>query len=217
MYTRNITLAATALSLAAAPAMAATVQAVTDLNMRAGPGPQYEIIGVIDQKGSAEVEGCFEEGNWCRVSYEGNTGWAYGEYLTDEVSDSYVPIVSEQSTVEIGTVTYENEEHDQAIVGSGTAGAVAGAIIGGPVGAVAGAIAGGTAGAAAEPREEVVRYVRTNRLEPVYLEGEVVTGVQLPESVDLQEIPNSEYRYVYLNGAPVLVDAENRTVVHIAR
>ncbi|MDR9486205.1 MAG: DUF1236 domain-containing protein [Sediminimonas sp.] len=218
MYTRSITLAVTALGLAAAPALAApTVQAVTDLNLRAGPGPRFEIISVIDQEASAEIQGCLENGSWCKVSYNGDTGWAYGEYLTGKVAEDYIPVVSQQTTIETGTVTYENEDHSGAVIGSGSAGALAGAIVGGPVGAVAGAIAGGAAGAAVEPKEEVVSYVRTNKVEPVYLEGEVVTGVQLPDTVQLQEIPDSEYRYVYVNGAPVLVEPENRTVVHIAR
>ncbi|MGR3762315.1 DUF1236 domain-containing protein (plasmid) [Roseobacteraceae bacterium NS-SX3] len=218
MQKRMFILTASALALAAAPVLAQTsAQAVTDLNLRAGPGPDQEIIGVIAKDASAEVEGCLEESNWCKVTYEGNTGWAYGEYLTGEISDTYVPIVSEQTTVEVGTVTYENENHTGAVVGSGTVGAVAGALLGGPAGAVAGAIAGGAAGAVVEPEGEVVTYVRTNKLEPIYLDGEVVTGVKLPETVELAEIPNSDYRYVYVNGLPVLVDAENRTVVHIVR
>ncbi|MFW8636286.1 DUF1236 domain-containing protein [Cribrihabitans pelagius] len=221
-----LTLAASALALIAGQGLAATsATAVTDLNLRAGPGPQHEVIGVIAKDASTDIEGCLEDSNWCKVTYEGTTGWAYGEYLGGAAAEAeveaevntFVPVVSSQSTIETGTVTYENEDHAGAVAGSGTFGAVAGALVGGPVGAAAGAIIGGTAGALAEPAEEVVSYVRTNKVEPVYLDGEVVTGVQLPETVELQEIPDSEYRYVYVNTLPVLVDAENRTVVHIVR
>ncbi len=56
------------LALLAAPVWdGAQVQAVTDLNLRAGPGPQHEIIGVISADGSVDLEGCLEEGNWCKV------------------------------------------------------------------------------------------------------------------------------------------------------
>ncbi|MFW8594659.1 DUF1236 domain-containing protein [Cribrihabitans neustonicus] len=222
MQKQFLTLAASALALVAGPGLAATsAMAVTDLNLRAGPGPQHEVIGVITKDASADIEGCLEDSKWCKVTYDGTTGWAYGEYLggadAEAETQTFVPVVSSQSTIETGTVTYENEDHAGAVAGSGTVGAVAGALIGGPVGAAAGAIIGGTAGALAEPAEEVVSYVRTNKVEPVYLEGEVVTGVQLPETVELKEIPDSEYRYVYVNNVPVLVEAENRTVVHIVR
>lgn len=216
MKTRNLMLAASALSLASAPALADfSAQAVTDLNLRVGPGPRYDIITVIDQDANAKVEGCLEAGNWCKVSYNGKTGWAYGQYLTTDLADSYVPIVSDDASIEVGTVTFENEDHDDAVVGGGLVGAVAGAIIGGPVGAAAGAIAGGAAGAAVEPSQEVVSYVQANEHDPIYLEGEVVTGVKLPDTVDLYDIPNEDYEYVYVNGVPVLVDGETRTVVHV--
>ena len=43
-------------------AMADTaVSAVTDLNVRAGPGPQYPIIGVLAAGQSAALNGCIEK------------------------------------------------------------------------------------------------------------------------------------------------------------
>ena len=54
-------------------------------------------------------------------------------------------------------------------------------------------------------------------MDPVYLEGEVVVGATLPETVELREIPDYEYRYVYVNGVPVLVEAETRQIVRIVR
>jgi hypothetical protein len=98
---------------------------------------------------------------------------------------------------------------------------VAGAIVGGPIGAaiggVAGVAVGGTAGAAAEPPAEVRTYVTSNKVDPIYLEGEVVVGAGLPETVELREIPDYEYRYVYLNGQPVLVEAGSRKIVYVLR
>ena len=60
-------------------------------------------------------------------------------------------------------------------------------------------------------------YVRDNPVDPVYLEGEVVTGVELPETVTLSTVPTSDYRYAYVNGVPVVVDPAERRVVYIVR
>lgn len=216
---RNLMMTAAVLSIAAGGAMASTTaKSVTDLNLRAGPGPQHDIIGVIAHNDSAEIEGCLDTRDWCKVTYEGQSGWAYGKYLTASLDQNVIPIVATDAGVEIETVVYEETNQEDAVAGAGAVGAAAGALLGGPVGAVAGAIIGGAAGAAAEPPEErVVTYVRSNRVAPVYLEGEVVTGAVVPDSVDLTEIPDSELRYVYINGLPVLVDPNERAIVHIVR
>jgi hypothetical protein len=67
-----------------------------------------------------------------------------------------------------------------------------------------------------EPPQPAITYVRENRVEPVYLEGEVVVGARLPENVELRPIPDYEYRYVYVNGVPVLVNQE-RQIVYVVR
>ena len=109
-----------------------------------------------------------------------------------------------------------------AVVTGGATGAIAGAIIGGPIGAVVGGVAGAAIGGTAEgvaspPNEKVVTYVRTNKMEPVYLDGEVVVGASLPETVVLNEVPDYEYRYVYVNGQPVLVEPQTRRIVYVVR
>ncbi|WP_417205055.1 DUF1236 domain-containing protein [Antarctobacter sp.] len=209
--------ASTAIFAAGSVAAATTATAVTDLNIRSGPGPQYEITGVITGQDQAEVDGCLDEVNWCKVSYEGQEGWAYGAYLTAMIEDAETAIVEPEAEVIVGTVTYDNSKDVEAFAGAGTVGAVAGALIAGPVGAVAGGLLAGGAGAAAQPDARVVTYVRTNTVEPVYLEGEVVTGAILPETVELVEIPDSDLRYVYVNGQPVLVDPTERTIVYVVR
>jgi hypothetical protein len=79
------------------------------------------------------------------------------------------------------------------------------------------AAVGGTAGAAAEPPAEVRTYVTSNKVDPIYLDGEVVVGAGLPETVELREIPDYEHRYVYLNGQPVLVEPGSRKIVYVIR
>lgn len=190
--------------------------AVTDLNLRAGPGPQQSIVGVIPAEGNVNVHGCLAETAWCKVSFDGTEGWAYGDYLAASLDGEQLMIAPNRDQVEVATVTYEDSNADDVAAG-GAVGGVVGAIAGGPVGAAAGAAVGGALGGASDPGEETVVYVRENPVEPVYLEGEVVTGAQLPEAVTLNTVPTSDYRYAYVNGVPVVVDPAERRVVYIVR
>jgi hypothetical protein len=95
-------------------------------------------------------------------------------------------------------------------------GAATGAVVGGPIGAIIGAVAGGVMGTAIDPPETAVTYVRTNQVQPVVLEGEVVVGARVPtDVVTLYEIPDYEYRYAYVNGVPVLLDPADGRIVYI--
>lgn len=200
------------LLLASSAHAVTTAAAWTDLNLRAGPGTTYEIVSVIPATNSVTVDGCLEASNWCRVSHEGINGWASGAYLTAMVE---TPIIIDRERLAVQSVTYEKSPETSA-AGAAT-GAVAGAVVGGPVGAVIGAVIGMGAGAAITPEERVTTYVRTNPVEPIYLDGEVVVGAGIPETVVLSEVPDSDYYYAYINGVPVLVEREQRRVVHIVR
>ena len=189
-----------------------TATAWTELNLRSGPGATYDIIAVIPSAETVAVVGCLEESNWCRVSFGEINGWAAGDYLTATVD---APIVVNRERLAVKTITYEKAS--DAKVGGGATGAVAGAIIGGPVGAIIGAAVGMTMGDAVTPEERVTTYVRANPVEPIYLDGEVVVGAGIPETVTLSEVPDSEYYYAYINGVPVLVEREQRRVVHVVR
>ncbi|WP_274424137.1 SH3 domain-containing protein [Chelativorans sp. YIM 93263] len=65
------------------PTFAAAVPAVvtTDLNIRTGPGTQYQRMGTIPDGYSLEVESCASGYNWCHVYWRGRTGWVSGNYL----------------------------------------------------------------------------------------------------------------------------------------
>lgn len=60
-------------------------------------------------------------------------------------------------------------------------------------------------------------YIESNTIDPVYLDGEVVVGAALPETVEVREIPDYDYRYVYVNEQPVLVEPETRRIVYVLR
>jgi uncharacterized protein YraI len=222
------------LTLAAAAALASTAfagaafaqttsaTATTELNIRSGPGPQYASVGFIASGDSAVVDGCLQDSKWCRVTYDSITGWSYSDYLTADLSGQVVVLTDRYPDVGLATVTYE----DTGAAGGGavagaTSGAVVGALIGGPLGAAIGgaigATGGATAGAIIDPPEVARTYVISNPLDPIYLDGEVVIGAGVPETVTLQAIPDYDYQYVYINGQPVLVDPTSRQIVYVIR
>lgn len=204
--------ALTALLLASTANAQTTATASVDLNMRSGPGVAYDIVGVIPASKEATVEGCLAQSNWCRVGYDGVSGWSSGDYLTAMVA---APIYTNRERLSISTVTHDNKA--EAAVGAGAAGAIAGALIAGPVGALIGATIGAGMGATAAPEERVTTYVTQNPVAPIYLDGEVVVGAGIPEVVELSEVPESDYYYGYINGTRVLVDRKDRRIVHIVR
>lgn len=206
--------AAFVLSTVGAAFAQTTATASTDLNLRAGPGPGFEVINVIAGNDAVIVEGCLDTANWCRVSYGGTTGWAYGAYLVADLSGSPAVIYDNRADLNIASVTYDD---GAAAAGVATIGAITGGITGGPAGAVAGAAAGAALGELVDPGQEVITYVQSNPVEPIYLDGEVVVGAVIPETVTLHAVPDSDYSYHYINGVPVLVVPADRTVVRIVR
>ncbi len=199
------------------------VSATTDLNVRAGPGPQHQVVGMIGAGQSANLNGCLDSSKWCTVAYEGGEGWVYSDYLTGDFGGNQVVLTERPADSGVAVVTPPDDVDGGATgaVTGGVTGAVAGALIGGPVGAVvgggAGVIAGGAAGTIIDPPEQVRTYVSSNEGQPVYLDGEVVVGAGLPETVELRPIPDYEYQYVYVNGQPVLVEPSSRKIVYVMR
>lgn len=223
---RNLIVSAAAgalLALTGAAYAQSAVVAAIDLNVRAGPGPQHQVVGVIGAGQSADLNGCIEGSKWCVVAFNGGEGWVYSDYLTGDFGGTQVVLTERpaDSGVRIVAPPADVDGGATGAVTGGVTGAVAGALIGGPVGAVvgggAGVIAGGAAGTVIDPPEKVRTYVTSNQIDPVYLDGEVVVGAGLPETVELREIPDYEYRYVYVNGQPVLVEPSSRRIVYVLR
>lgn len=212
-------LATTVIAGAASAQTMAT--AATDLNIRSGPGAMHEVTGVITSGDEVSVTGCIESANWCEITYGDKTGWAYGDYLTAKVGEEIQPLYPNRQTIGVTVIEPPPESEvkqatDTAV--GGATGAAMGALIGGPAGAVVGAAIGGAAGSAADPAPEVQTYITANPQEPVYLEGEVVIGAGVPETVTLYDIPDQpDYKYVTINGQPVLVNPADRKIVYIYR
>ncbi|MBA8910496.1 DUF1236 domain-containing protein [Aminobacter ciceronei] len=177
------------------------VQAATDLNVRAGPGPQYPVIGVIGAGQGTTLRGCLEGSKWCSVADSGGDGWVYSDYLVGDFGGQQ--IVLSARPVDSGVI----------VVDPPAAGGAGDVVIHGTTGA----IVAGEVMPAIEPPGAVRTYVTDHRVEPVYLDGEVVVGAGLPDTVELTEIPDYEYRYVNVNGQPVLVEPSTRRVVYVVR
>ncbi|WP_181706698.1 DUF1236 domain-containing protein [Chthonobacter rhizosphaerae] len=219
--------------------------ATTDLNLRAGPGPEYPVVTAIDANGAVQILGCTPSGLWCDVVWNGTRGWAYATYLAAEVGGQRMAIPEVAGRVQVPTANYDTQvywdenyrqqpfysQRDRYVTSSTTTsasgstgavtgaagGAITGALIGGPVGAAIGGVAGATLGGTVDPPERVRTYVTEQQTEPVYLEGEVVVGAGVPETVQLAPVPEYEYRYAYVNGQRVLVDPNTRRIVHVYR
>ncbi|WP_101339905.1 DUF1236 domain-containing protein [Cereibacter azotoformans] len=216
---KTIWLSAAAVLLAgAASAQVQEARPITDLNLRSGPGSNYTIVGVAPLDALVMVEGCVEGANWCRVNYEGTSGWAAGNYLAMSIEETAVPLASGDPRVTYETMTYEEDNDGASVLAGGAAGAASGAAIGGPAGALIGGVLGMAGGDALDPPDRTtVTYVQQHPVEPIWLEGEVVTGAAIPDTVTLTPIPESTYSYSYVNGVPVIVEPQQRQIIHIVR
>ncbi|WP_274627274.1 DUF1236 domain-containing protein [Arvimicrobium flavum] len=202
---RMIAFAAGALLVTVGVAAADTsVTATTDLNVRAGPGTQYPVIGVIGAGQNAMLTGCVKNSRWCAVDEGGKPGFVYSSYLTADIGGAQVVIT--ERPAEAGVVYIDPPAEGSIKVMEGATGSIRGELIG-PVGHVD----------MIDPPDTVRTYVTSNRVEPVYLEGEVVVGAGLPDTVELVDIPEYDYRYVYVNGQPALVEPSTRRIVYVYR
>jgi uncharacterized protein YraI len=174
------------------------VSAVADLNIRAGPGPQYPVIGVLAAGQSATLDGCIQNSKWCTIAEANGQGWIYSDYVTADFGGNEVVLTRRPADADITIVEAPADVDDPDIY--------TGAIVAGePIEPIR------------RPPAEVRTYIETNRVDPVYLEGEVVTGATLPDTVELREIPDYDYRYVYVNGQPALVDPGTRRIMYVKR
>lgn len=71
----------------AAPAegSAAEMQAVRDVNMRAGDSTAHDVITVVPGGATVEVIGKNADGSWLQVAYHGATGWVAASFLEGTV------------------------------------------------------------------------------------------------------------------------------------
>jgi len=75
------TLAAVLIASLATGAAAATARASDPLDVYAGPGHGYRIIGKLARNAVVTLSECTPSGNWCRIKTGGPVGWVLGTYL----------------------------------------------------------------------------------------------------------------------------------------
>jgi uncharacterized protein YraI len=198
--------AVTAAVISAAPASAATLAAaMIPLNIRSGPGPQYSVIGAIPTRGQATVLGCVAGSLWCQVSYNGQLGWVYSQYLSAQFSGRSL-IVAEHLNDVRPPVTYQPPP--ETIGSAAPPPMIRGTLVAPRVVEQPQVIA---------PPPTIGSYVVSHPVTPVYLNGEGVEGVGLPPDVALAPIPGSDYDYAYVNNVPVLVEPTTRRVEYLYR
>lgn len=142
---------------------------------------------------------------------------AAGAAFSQTVATDGAPVI-----VTTPSTTVETVETDPATTGGGAAGgaasgAIAGAVVGGPVGAAIGGLAGAVMGDISEDAltPATRTYIIENRTESVVIDGDTTVGTVLPQDVQVQAIPDSEYSYVYVNDRPVLVEPATRRVIYV--
>ncbi|WP_457583969.1 DUF1236 domain-containing protein [Ensifer canadensis] len=183
---------------AAFAAMTATT--VTDLNVRAGPGPQYPTVGLATRGSTAVLDGCIEGSKWCRIDVNGLRGWVYAQYLTTDLGGAAVVVQDRRTDLAVPVVTYEVQAGDPPQPAPGDE-------LLGPVEEVDPIV----------PPDTVRTYITTNPGETVYLDGEVVLGAELPQTVEVRRVPDYSYDYASINGQPVLVEPATRRIVYVYR
>jgi len=194
---------ATASSAFALPASAAIVAtASTPLNIRSGPGPQYAVVGFIPDRGRATIIGCVQGSLWCQVSYNGKQGWAYSQYMTATLSGRALalaevrdirPVPFQAPATTVGTAVATPVVTDTLVAPPASAPMVI------------------------TPPPAVGSYVVSHPVNEAYLNGEVVVGAGVPDSVVLSPVPGYDYDYAYVNSQPVLVEPSSRQVVYVYR
>lgn len=202
----EIFIAAVATVAASMPVFAETLAtATTPLNIRSGPGPQYSVIGAIPLRARTTIIGCIQGSLWCQVSYNGRQGWAYAQYMTARLSGRSLAVAESLST--IPTVQYR--EPIETVGSAVTAPTITGTLV------VPRSVTGEPL--VIVPPPPVSTYVVNHPVAPIYLNGEVVEGVALPENVALAPVPGFAYNYAYINNVPVLVEPTTREVRYIYR
>jgi uncharacterized protein YraI len=201
---KKIVSLALGVSLIPAAALAVPGSVSTDLQLRSGPGTNYGVITTIPAGAPINIDNCLDGLNWCQVTYGGQTGYSYARYLLADSGGGQTVVITENPSV-VDVVA-------EPVVAVGEA---TGTVIG-ALGSAVGSVVGGVADVFT-PDPEVVTYVRTNPVDPVYVDGEVVVGATVPDTVVLREVPRSEYRYAYVNGEPVLIEPSSRQIVYVYR
>lgn len=62
-------------------ALAAPAEVLAAVNLRTGPGAQYQALMVLPPGSPVEIYGCLADDSWCDVAYGQTRGWLSARYL----------------------------------------------------------------------------------------------------------------------------------------
>jgi uncharacterized protein YraI len=99
-------LRAALLALACPAALAYPAQVVGDLNLRAGPAPDFPVVRILPSGMRVEVVGCESDYQWCDVDAEGQRGWVSARYLEATYESRPVVVAQEGRAVGVPVVTF---------------------------------------------------------------------------------------------------------------
>ncbi|MGH6734782.1 MAG: DUF1236 domain-containing protein [Methyloceanibacter sp.] len=193
-----------AAALLASPASAVTAYSPTGhLNVRSGPGFQYQVVGQVQASVPAQITGCLSDYSWCAVALPGGvTGWASAPYLVTKatVPPKNLKVAGAQLGIPV-------------IVPANTGAPV---VATPPVGAMV-AVPQTVVVQPIIPAPAAITYVTQQRVAPVIVNGEVMVGAVLPTAVPLYDVPTSRYDFAYVNGQRVLVEPTRRRIIYVVR
>lgn len=208
---RNLLLAGVILAGSAGLAQAEmSATTATDIEVRSGPGAEFPTVGVATRGSEATLDGCIEGSRWCRVDVNGMRGWVYAQSLSVEQNGASVVVQDHRDDLGIPTITYE--QTDSVRTGSVRTAQP------GPNDELLGAVDQGSGNVVViTPPEEIRTYIDDNPVDTVQLNGDLVVGATVPQSVEVHHIPDYQYSYVEVNNQPVLVDPRTRRIVYVYR
>jgi uncharacterized protein YraI len=190
--------------LFAGPALAVTAYSPTGhLNVRSGPGFQYQVVGQVQANVAAQITGCVSDYSWCAVALPGGTtGWASGPYL---VTKATVPPKNlKVAGAQLGIPVIVPKNTGAPVVATP------------PVGAMV-AVPQTVMVQPIVPGPAAITYVTQQRVAPVIVNGEVMVGAVVPMGAPLYDVPTSRYHFAYINGQRVLVEPTRRRIVYVIR
>ena len=76
-----------------------------NVNVRAGPGVNHEVIGVLKKGQSFIITGMNEQKSWLRFRFEGREGWAYAPLMAIQNGDQAQTVETDSASTSASSVT----------------------------------------------------------------------------------------------------------------
>ena len=93
--------------IAAAPASAAVYASIqASVYLRAGPMIDYPVVLLLHPGSRVYVHGCLSDYRWCDISYAGERGWVYAEYLDYPYGGRLVPLIQYGPQIGIAILSF---------------------------------------------------------------------------------------------------------------